>query len=112
MKVYVLMSALVAFTIHFSLDATAAGVRTACKTDIKTHCAGVQKGKGRIKHCLDEHTAELTPECKASMQDAQAACDPDRQKFCADVPEGEGRIMECLKSHKSELSEACQAITK
>jgi len=39
----------------------------ACEGDIKTHCAGVQPGGGRILNCLKQHEAALTPACKGQL---------------------------------------------
>jgi hypothetical protein len=38
----------------------------ACKADVERLCAGVQRGGGRIRECLKQHAAELSPECKAA----------------------------------------------
>lgn len=42
-------------------------LRTACETDVKKLCNGVQPGGGRILLCLKEHQAEVTPPCKDSV---------------------------------------------
>jgi len=39
----------------------------ACEGDIKTHCAGVKPGGGRIVTCLKQHEAALTPACKGQL---------------------------------------------
>jgi hypothetical protein len=39
-----------------------------CKADREKFCAGVKKGKGRIKNCLKAHENELTPACKAKLE--------------------------------------------
>ena len=41
--------------------------RGACLRDIKTICAGVQPGGGRIRNCIKEHRAELSAECKSAL---------------------------------------------
>jgi len=43
----------------------------ACEGDIKTHCAGVQPGGGRILNCLKQHEAALTPACKGQLSPAR-----------------------------------------
>jgi hypothetical protein len=45
--------------------------RAACKADAAKLCAGVEKGNGRIKQCLTEHTAQLSDACKQHMAAAQ-----------------------------------------
>jgi len=39
----------------------------ACNSDIKTHCATVQPGEGRIYACLKKNEAELGATCKNQM---------------------------------------------
>jgi hypothetical protein len=41
--------------------------REACKDDMQKLCAGVQRGGGRIIQCMKQHEAELSPACKAQM---------------------------------------------
>jgi hypothetical protein len=43
----------------------------ACEGDIKTHCASVQPGGGRILNCLKKHEAALTPACKGQFSAAR-----------------------------------------
>jgi hypothetical protein len=43
----------------------------ACEGDIKTHCASVQPGGGRILNCLKQHEAALTPACKGQLTPAR-----------------------------------------
>jgi hypothetical protein len=40
-------------------------VRQACDKDVERFCKGVPPGQGRIAKCLKDHTAQLSPECKA-----------------------------------------------
>jgi hypothetical protein len=39
-------------------------VRSACGADIRTLCAGVQPGGGRIVQCIASNAASLSPGCK------------------------------------------------
>lgn len=39
-----------------------------CKPDIDRLCAGIKPGGGRILQCLQEHRADLKPDCLAAMQ--------------------------------------------
>jgi hypothetical protein len=39
-------------------------VRSACSTDIRTLCAGVAPGGGRIVQCISNRAASLSPACK------------------------------------------------
>jgi hypothetical protein len=42
--------------------------RAACEDDVFRLCGDVKAGGGRILHCLKQHEQELTPDCKAKMQ--------------------------------------------
>jgi hypothetical protein len=53
--------------------------RGACLRDIKTICAGVQPGGGRIRNCIREHRAELSQECKAAIAERLTARRQNRQ---------------------------------
>ncbi len=44
-------------------------VATQCRRDIRTHCAGVQVGDGRIVQCLKQNAAMLHPLCTEALQD-------------------------------------------
>jgi hypothetical protein len=41
--------------------------RGACMQDVKTLCAGVQPGGGRIRECIREHRAQLSQDCKMAI---------------------------------------------
>ena len=45
-------------------------VPPACQTDVTNFCTDVPPGQARTQ-CLHDHTTELSPECKARLQDAQ-----------------------------------------
>ena len=42
-------------------------VRGACRSDVKSLCAGVQRGGGRIKQCMKDHKDQLSSECKRAL---------------------------------------------
>jgi hypothetical protein len=42
----------------------------ACKQDVQTLCADVQRGGGRIMECLKSHADKVSPGCKAAVQAA------------------------------------------
>jgi len=46
------------------------GAMAACKQDVQTLCADVQRGAGRIMQCLNSHADKVSPDCKAAMQAA------------------------------------------
>jgi hypothetical protein len=91
-------------------------VAKACAGDVKTQCAGVQPGEGRVKACIKSKFKDLSAPCQAVLVKAAAvgkACKDDVKKICAGVKPGGGRIEACMKSHLTEVSEPCKdAITQ
>ena len=86
-------------------------VAKACAADIKTQCAGVQPGEGRIKACIKGHFKDLSEPCQAVLVKAAAIgklCAADVKANCAGVKPGGGRIEACMKSHLGEFSEPCK----
>jgi hypothetical protein len=88
----------------------------ACSQDVKTLCAGVQPGDGRIKACIKSHFSDVSAPCQAFLVKAAAiskVCSADVKNVCADVKPGGGRIEACMKSHLSEVSDPCKdAVTQ
>jgi hypothetical protein len=90
-----------------------------CDEDKKKHCPKVEAGGGRIRQCLKTHLAELSPKCKAVIQESsqgarrraagfRVACRDELGKLCRGTEPGGGRLMDCLKKHESELSAGCR----
>jgi hypothetical protein len=72
MKLFIAIAAVMtlgsAVTLAADSDAAApAGGRGACKADVEKFCAGVEHGKGKIRECLTQHTADLSDACKQRM---------------------------------------------
>lgn len=44
-------------------------VATECRTELETHCAGVEVGEGRVAQCLKDHASELSPGCDQALTD-------------------------------------------
>jgi hypothetical protein len=42
--------------------------REACHADYQRHCAGVTPGQGRIVACLKSHIDQLSPVCRAVLE--------------------------------------------
>lgn len=87
-----------------------------CADDAAKYCRDVKPGGGRLAKCLKENEKQLSPACKASIeeskkkvQEAHQACSDDVQKYCKDVKPGQGRIVKCLKEHEKDLSPECKA---
>jgi hypothetical protein len=115
-----------------ALTATGAGAADApkgrpCQPDIQKLCKDVKLGAGRIRDCLKEHAAQLSPGCKQMMDTNQGifgeakpgsprhraqgvleACKDDLDKHCKGIEPGGGRLQVCLDQHKSELSDSCK----
>jgi hypothetical protein len=94
---------------------TLAQATGACAGDIEKFCQGVQQGEGRIPKCIAQHKEELSPGCKARLEEAvkqlkgvQKACEDDIMVFCEGVKPGGGRIAQCLKANASKLSPQCK----
>jgi hypothetical protein len=43
-----------------------------CAGDIKTLCAGIQLGEGRIRACIKSHMADVSDPCRDAMSQAAA----------------------------------------
>jgi hypothetical protein len=88
----------------------------ACVDDVKSLCAGVLPGDGRIKGCIKAHFSDVSAPCQAVLVKAAAiskACGADVKKVCTDVKPGGGRIEACMKSHLAEVSDPCKdAVTQ
>jgi len=52
-----------------ALALAAGSLQGACLNDIKTLCASVQPGGGRMRDCMREHQAELSITCKTAIAD-------------------------------------------
>jgi hypothetical protein len=92
-----------------------------CREDMEKFCKDVPPGRGKARECMQEHLADLSPDCRAQLQATrkgagrgalQTACSADADKFCKELKPGQGGLYHCLKGHESELSEGCKtAIT-
>ncbi len=40
-----------------------------CRTDIETHCSGIEMGNGKILACLAEHDEKIGASCKKAVAD-------------------------------------------
>ena len=101
-----------AFTMTVSAaDAAPSVVAKACAKDIKSVCADVKSGGGKLKTCVKEHFSELSTDCQIAIVKVAAvgrACKADAKKLCSDIKPGKGRVAECLQSHAADLSDGCK----
>ena len=82
-----------------------------CVGDIKTLCAGIQPGEGRIKACIKSHLTELSPTCQdvvLTVAVTGKVCKTDVTKLCGGIEPGTGGIRACIKSHMAEVSDPCK----
>ena len=82
-----------------------------CAGDIKTLCAGIQPGEGRIKACIKSHLKDLSPTCQDRLLTVAVSgkvCKADVTKLCAGIEPGTGGIRTCIKSHMAEVSDPCR----
>jgi hypothetical protein len=47
-------------------------LRQACGADVRSLCAGIMPGGGRIKQCMIDKFDQLSDGCKAALKDKQA----------------------------------------
>ena len=60
--------------------------RAACKADVATHCAGLQKGGGRIVQCLTANRDKLSPGCQETLPSGRQAARPPEGQPAPSVP--------------------------
>ena len=92
-----------------------------CESELKTYCAGVTPGEGRVLSCLYAYGDKLSGQCEFALYDAAAQlerfvsalsyvaneCDADIDMYCASVQAGEGRILACLDAQGSKIQPRC-----
>jgi hypothetical protein len=44
-----------------------------CTDDIRTYCANTERGRGRLRRCLEAQLGRLTPECRSAVEQTQEA---------------------------------------
>lgn len=50
----------------------AEAVRSACTSDYRKFCLGVQPGGGRVLACFEAHAAEVSTPCRDALKEARA----------------------------------------
>jgi hypothetical protein len=83
-----------------------------CATDIKSLCAGVKPGGGRILACLQGHVAagELSVGCSTILAKAiwvAKECAGDIKQFCPNATYE--NIGDCMKPNLGKTSATCQS---
>jgi hypothetical protein len=106
-----------AVTLALALAASPAPAEEAadpCTADIRRLCPDIKPGR-RLQRCVQEHRAELSPECKAHLEARverrrlfQEACSDDVRTYCVNAEAGRGRIRRCLEANEQRLSPECR----
>ncbi len=81
-----------------------------CTVDLKTLCAGVTPGQGRVLACIQSHMSELSVGCSARLSKAAwvaKECQADIKHFCPDAKMGD--VHDCMQPHLGEASDQCKA---
>lgn len=96
-------------------------VAKACAKEIKTHCAKVTKGQGRVALCLLAFEDKLSRGCDDTLFYAAAElgklmvaraevvklCEPDARRLCPGMKVGDGNVLACLNLAQKALSASC-----
>jgi hypothetical protein len=69
-RIYIATITLAFASLAFQAAAQQREALKACETDIKTYCAGVERGEGRIGKCLKQNQEKLSEQCKTQLQAA------------------------------------------
>ncbi len=92
-----------------ALSAAHTNLSRYCAVDLKSLCAGITPGEGRIHACLQSHIGELSVACSARLSRAAwvaRECHADIQQFCPHAVYGS--IASCMKPHLGEVSDPCK----
>jgi hypothetical protein len=89
-----------------------------CTEEIRTFCADVQPGGGRILQCLTTNEAKLSPACVRRIDDLRvafsgpigAACRDDWAALCYHPKASTDRqaMLQCLQANRAQVSAGCQ----
>jgi len=89
-----------------------------CTEEIRTFCADVQPGGGRILQCLKANEAKLPPACVRRIDDLRAAfsgpvgaaCRDDWAALCYHPKASTDRqaMLQCLQANQAQVSTGCQ----
>lgn len=86
-----------------------------CGQDIRSHCASVEAGQGRITRCLIGHEAIVSPICRTEVHSAietqwefKQACRSDIDRLCTSLKPGYGRLFACLRYNEPQVGVPCK----
>lgn len=93
--------------------AQAQSANRACRAVFAKFCKGVTPGEGRVLACLRQHQDQISADCKASLETAQACADQARQLCGGGGDEGKApdrkAMRECLQQQREALSASCRS---
>jgi hypothetical protein len=111
-----------------------ADLLTACSPEVRTYCADVRQGRGRITACLASHRDQLGSGCLPEVQatarrrtmpsqarrvlgpgfraDLPPACTVAAARYCPGVPAGDGRVFACLYARADRVDPKCTSAAK
>ena len=95
-----------------------------CLGDIKSHCASVLPGDGRLYACLYAHEEKISEACDEATADVadqldllfelvgytKFQCRADIKKHCSGVEMGGGQIISCLQGKSGLLTGDCAKV--
>ncbi len=87
-----------------------------CTEEIRSYCADVQPGGGRLLQCLSAHRAQLTVACTQRVEELQTllagplgVCREDWVAHCYHARTGEpAGAVQCLRHYQQDVSPSCQ----
>jgi hypothetical protein len=85
----------------------------ACAADIRTKCAGIEPGEGRIASCVRSHFSELSRPCQARLARVAAvarACSSDVKQSCTGMARRRGGVYACVEGVLGNVSDTCKAV--
>ena len=80
-----------------------------CAVDLKSLCAGITPGGGRVHACIQAHISELSVGCSSRLSKAAwvaKECAADIQHFCPDAKVGD--VKDCMQPHLGESQRPMQ----
>ncbi len=81
-----------------------------CAVDVKSLCADVTPGGGRVLACMQAHVSQLSVGCSTILSKAiwvARECAGDINQFCPTATFGE--VSDCMRPHLGEASDTCKS---
>lgn len=116
LKTFALAGCLALLSLAVQAESKPAKPAWPCLEDAKKFCPpeGQEGGRGRVRQCLEQHAAELSPACQAARQARSEQrrafhdnCRADIRKLCRGIRPGGGAILKCLSDNSAQLTPAC-----